>query len=216
MQRLFIVLILLSIIISTSIAQEGIPTFEEVPSTVKDFLANSDEYPFGKKHELAPGEIEHIGKLAGMWYCDVFINKNGSWVKGKPAIWTFKYTLDGFAIEDLWYKTLENSPPFVQSLGHDFSGVNVRLYDPYSKEWKAMWFTNAITSDTTNTLVNTYTATSTDEEFVMMRDDLRGAQRAKITFHNMQEKYFDWKNEVSSDSGKTWKVSFRIEGRKIK
>lgn len=216
MKSVYIVLLQLVLISGLLSAQDNLPTYDEVPVTVKNFLDNSQQSPFGKKNKLAPDEIEHIGKLAGIWYCDTFNKKGDEWVKGKPAFWAFKYILDGFAIEDLWFKKLEDLPEPAQAMGHDFSGINIRLYDPYENKWKAKWFTNSVKVDTTNQLVANYDAVSTDETFVMTRADFTGAKRAKITFYNMTDKSFDWVNELSSDSGKTWKSVFKIKGRKIK
>ncbi|MFK8030628.1 MAG: hypothetical protein AB8G18_10335 [Gammaproteobacteria bacterium] len=85
-------------------------------------------------------------------------------------------------------------------------GINLRTYNAAEKRWVMTWLTAAATPP------SGFTATSTDERIVMISDEPgpRGFYR-RITFFDMQENSFEWKQERSKDQ-QQWLEIYRIHG----
>ncbi len=174
-----------------------------------DFLANNEEYPYGRLHPKAPPETEHWGRLAGEWDCSLEARSaSGEWVQRSQAKWVWKYILDGFAVQDLWYVKWLDTPPQISSMNRDFMGTNVRMYKPKEKKWEAVWLANA------RNTTSRFDAISDEDEVVMT--NFSGKTWTRITFHNFTENTFDWKSESSTDEGKTWTENTRIYGKRVR
>jgi len=154
----------------------------------------------------APEQLSHMRNMIGRWAIkDQSLGQDGSWTDGPGADWDFYYTLDGYAIEDIWVQ-----PPRAVDVDDEKTrtvGVNIRKYDPDADKWVMAWITKAPGG------VQTFSATSTDEELVMVEDvpSAQGSIR-RITFYNMTGATFDWRMEVSSDDGANWREIYRIKG----
>ena len=46
-----------------------------------------------------------------------------------PALWVWKYSLGGFAVQDLWYQPEDGLPVYLADLGHDYALTALRVYD---------------------------------------------------------------------------------------
>ncbi len=170
-----------------------------------DFVANNAELPYGRIHPDAPPETEHWGKLAGVWDCSIErLLPSGNWVQGGRATWVWKYILDGFAVQDLWFVKWINLPPVLAGSHRDVSGTNLRMYLPAEKRWEAVWFFNG--ANTTSR----FDAISDDDKVIMTGVTARG--HARITFFDITDTSFEWKSELSKDEGKTWQETTRIHG----
>ena len=173
-----------------------------------DFLDNNEMYPYGKLHPDAPAETAHWGRLAGEWDCTLDALVGGRWIHGATkATWVWKYVLDGFAVQDLWFVKWINLAPALAHVNRDVSGTNLRMYLPAEKRWEAVWFTNG--ANTTSR----FDAISTEEEIVMTGTNAQG-NAVRITFFDMTEDTFEWKSETS-DGGETWQEVSRIHGRRV-
>ncbi len=173
-----------------------------------DFVANNEEYPYGRLHPKAPPETEHWGRLAGEWDCSVSVPINGRWVQGGQSKWVWKYILDGFAVQDLWYTKWINVQPNLAHIHRDAMGTNIRMYKPDEGKWEAVWFANG--SNTTS-----HFEAVSDGETVVMTDVTRSPW-VRITFYDMTDESFDWKSETSKDEGETWQETFRIHGKRVR
>jgi len=163
-------------------------------------VIDREEYRYGQLHPSAPGETYQWGKMVGEWDCTTYtLEPDSTWTKGK-AEWAFRYAVDGFGIEDVWYVA---GKPEAQI--PDFTGVNYRMYDPQKEAWVCYW-----AEDNSQALYGPWPASYHDGALTMTV--LKN--RRKIIFHDITDSTFLWRNEVSSDSGKTWRVNFRIEGYK--
>ena len=186
---------------------------KQKPSTViEDFLSNP-KAPFGKLNPKAAQETEQWGQLAGVWECEQFALVNGQWFSGWPATWVFKYVLDGFAVQDLWFQKEIDLPPPLANLGRDYAGTNLRIYDPLLKKWRVAWFQNNPAVSGTANAMQTFEAEFKDGEIVMVPTPQRTPQ-TRIVFHNITESSFDWRTETSED-GETWTTTFKIKGRRV-
>ena len=185
-------------------------------TVISDFISSNSEAPFGKLHPKAPKETEQFGQLAGVWQCTNFAFVNGQWVSGWPATWVWKYVLDGFAVEDLWFQKEENLPPPSIALHRDFSGINVRIYDTAKEKWEIMWFHNGLNSKGTPNGTTQLEAEFKDDQIVMTPKSSSGGPVTRIVFHNITANAFDWKSETFNAEGKTWQATFRIEGKRVR
>ena len=89
------------------------PDHREIPQ-VQAFLGDGD---LGVPHEAAPPELAQFGRLVGIWEARLKMRgQNGAWVEGAPALWIWKYALDGFATQDLWIHTADHLPAYLQAL----------------------------------------------------------------------------------------------------
>ena len=95
---------------------------------VRAFLAESGG---GTPHPMAPAELAQFGRLVGVWDASLALRKqDGSWVEGAPALWVWKYILDGFATQDLWIHTADHLPVYLRTLGRPYLLTGLRIYDP--------------------------------------------------------------------------------------
>lgn len=181
---------------------------ERESTVLEDFLSNS-ENPYGRLHPDAPPETELWGQLAGEWQCTAqILQPNGQWGPGGKAKWVWKYTLDGFAVQDVWFVEWLDLPPGMAQINRPFVGTNFRIFDPEKGKWEAIWFANNKNRMSTFVAIN-------DGDKVIMEGKNRG-RHSRITFYNMSENSFDWKSETSKDDGKTWQETTQIHGTKIK
>jgi len=91
---------------------------------------------YGAPHENAPKELSQFSFLIGDFAITGHAWRNEAWTPPRPGPsprWNGWYGLGGMAIYDEWYSPdpglAPNSP----------RGVNVRIYDTDSAEWKMMW-----------------------------------------------------------------------------
>lgn len=156
-------------------------------------------------NENAPPELSHMANMIGEWaIADSVRQQDGSWADGTGADWDFYYTLDGYAIEDIWVKPARATA--VDDESSRTVGVNIRKYDPEAQQWVMAWLTKAPGG------VETFTATSDDEQVVMLADAPNAqGQLRRITFYNMTGDSFDWRLEWSTD-GEQWTEVYRIRG----
>lgn len=71
---------------------------QPLPAKVEAFLASG----FGTLHPEAPAPTRQFGHLVGVWRTEQEMAKmDGTWQKEAPGLWAWKYTLDGFAVQEL-------------------------------------------------------------------------------------------------------------------
>lgn len=154
----------------------------------------------------APPELAHFEKLIGEWSTtEEGLAPDGSaWQPSKGADWNFYWSFDGWGIRDDY-----TSPPMSESVDYESArqrGTNLRIYNPKTEQWVMTWLT--ITSSTPVS----FTATSTDEQIVML-SDIANPQGffGRITFFDMTNASFEWKLEWSKDK-EQWSEVYRIHG----
>lgn len=178
-------------------------------TVISDFISNNADAPFGKIHPEAPPETKQFGQLAGVWQCTNFAYVNGQWFSGWPATWVWKYSLDGFAVQDLWFQKREDLPP-TSTLNRAVAGTNIRIYNPQKKKWEIAWFTNGSNS------MSRLEAEFKNNEIVMTPLPVEGKPLRRIVFYEIAKDSFQWRSERSADGGETWSANFRIEGKRIR
>lgn len=149
------------------------------------------------------------GQLAGDWQCtSESLKQDGSWVKSPgTATWSWYYVLGGHAIQDVW------QPP--SDAGPDAAvGTNLRIYDVETGLWRMVW-TTAKQAD-----FDTFRASYRDGEILIYGERPQTAafraHLARITFHNIGERHFDWKYESSGPAdGRKWREVVRLSCDRI-
>ncbi len=156
--------------------------------------------------EGAPPELAHWSKLIGYWSTtEERLRQDGSsWEPSKDADWSFYWSFDGWGIRDDYM-----SPPASEAVEDESKrqrGTNLRIYNPTTEQWVMTWLTVQSTTPAS------FTATSTDEEIVML-SDIANPQGffGRITFFDMQENSFEWKLEWSKDK-ESWAEVYKIHG----
>lgn len=172
----------------------------------KEIVDNSESI-FGTLNPNAPPQTIQFGKLAGKWDCTSYdLQQDSTWYKSK-ATWIFKYTLNGFAIEDTWIEKASDSTNNTTLLKRDFHGINMRLFNPKLKKWQCVWLDNR-----QNTMSPIWHANYNEVNKELLMYDQ--TQSWKITFFNMNTNSFDWNYKVLKDS--TWTIVSRIRATKLK
>lgn len=156
----------------------------------------------------APPELHHWDKMIGPWSTtEERLSQDGStWQPSKAADWNFYWSYDGWGIRDDY-----TSPPMSEPVEDESKrqrGTNLRIYNPKTRQWVMTWLTIASTTPAS------FTATSTDEEIVMLSDTANPQGFfGRITFFDMTGKSFEWKLEWSKDQ-EQWQEVYRIHGTK--
>ena len=141
---------------------------------------------YGTLSPTAPVETEHWGQLAGAWQCVVSTPAGGDSTTTSEATWTWRYVLDGHAVQDVY-----------ASRSSAFRGTGLRIYHPHRGEWEISWIANSQTTDSTSR-VSQFTATSTRDEVVMRRAN--GDPTWRTVFHDIQRDRFSWYSEPSGQT----------------
>ncbi len=154
----------------------------------------------------APPELHHWERLIGEWSTtEEGLKPDGSaWEASKGADWNFYWGFDGWGIRDDY-----TSPPAAEPVDDESKrqrGTNLRIYNPSTGKWVMTWLTISSTEPAG------FTATSTDEQIVMLSDvaNPKGFF-GRITFFDMKRDSFEWKLEWSRDK-EQWMEVYRIHG----
>jgi len=137
---------------------------------------------YGQLNKNAPKETSEFGQLVGVWDCTISnLNNEGIWIDSK-AEWTWKYILDGYAIQDFWSRKANRE---IDSTLSDYYGTNVRIFDPQKKKWIISWAENG-----KNSMSGLWEANIKEDKTIEIYDN---TNQWLITFFNIKEKTFDWK-----------------------
>ena len=181
-----------------------------IPTKIRSFLANAPQRP----HDKAPKETSQFGRLVGLWAVETeMAGADGSWVATAPGLWAWRYTLDGFAVQDLWFQPKERLPRYMSKLGRDYLLMSNRIFDGKQQRWAVHWMANGagtvMGADT-----GSFTATSQGDHIVMEAPpSAYGLQR--VIFSQIGADSFRWSSEYSQDQGKTWRAVMRMRARRM-
>lgn len=184
----------------------------EIP-TIRAFLGDDG---FGKAHPEAPPEIEHFGRLAGAWEVEQeVLTQAGEWRTETPALWVWQYTLDGFAVTDLWYQAADALPQYMSHLGRAYMLSAIRVYD-VKAGWRVAWMANGAGKGPGMDF-GTFEAVAEEGRIVMRNsgdDPAVGLQR--IVFSDVTDDSFRWTSEYSQDNGATWTAVMKVHATRIR
>lgn len=160
----------------------------------------SDQHPFGKLNPAAYPETGDFAPLLGISECSS-VNRapDGSWNKEVKMLWTWKYIMDGMAVQD---ETLKED---------GIHSGSIRQFNADSSKWYVHYYT---TGSAVNTLPSWEGSKKENGNIVLYREQtapngMEGYYR--LTFHDISEESFNWVGEwVSPDESivyPTWKIS---------
>jgi hypothetical protein len=183
----------------------------EIPA-INDFLGEG----LSRMHELAPAQTEQFGRLVGLWTTEAEVRRqDGTWVNSAPGVWAWKYTMDGFAVSDLFYQGKESLPSYMADLGRDYMLTANRIYDVKASVWQIAWMANGAGS-VMGADFGTFTAVEDHDEMVMSSppgDGALGLQR--VVFYDIEKNSFRWKSEYSTDGGDSWNAVMKIHATRV-
>ncbi|ANM30080.1 hypothetical protein ABI59_11605 [Acidobacteria bacterium Mor1] len=180
-------------------------------TAIRAFLADG----FGKAHPDAPKELVQFGRLAGLWHVETeMATRSGDFVAGAPGIWAWKYTLDGFAVTDLWFQPEDGLPAYMAALGRDYHLRSNRVFDMAKKQWRVAWMANGA-GKSPGMDFGTFHARLAGDAVVMTADDTGGMGLQRVVFSGFTADSFRWSSDFSRDEGKTWSTIMRMTARRI-
>ena len=157
------------------------------------------------KHDDAPKATDHWGKLVGHW--DIIfesIDAAGNVQRSFEGEWNWFYILNGFAIQDVFILPPRKKAEDPKTI---FYGVGIRIYNEEVNKWESVWV------DTSNKKLEFREASSNDNEIILYQTNNEG-EKIRITYFDMEEKSFEWKQEVFSANKNSWIATQLIHAKK--
>ena len=163
------------------------------------------EMLFGKPHPKAPPEIKDYRELIGVSDCLSRRRKNdGTWAEPQEFVWTYKYIMDGKAVQDLTHKP---------DGSHTSS---VREYSIEDKKWYVHYFNSGTKASKS---IPTWNGNRKENEIILYKDQKapNGTEGFyKIRFYNISDTGFEWLgawvNKPETFTFENWKISCRKRG----
>jgi hypothetical protein len=158
----------------------------------------SSKNPYGLLNPNAPKETGDFGPIIGECECKSIsrIDQN-TWADTVSMTWTFKYIMNGMAVQD---ETLKADG------GHSGS---IRQYNSDSSKWYVHYYSSSPASPS----LGTWEGGKKGENIVLYKDSAAPNGTSgdyRLTFSNLSEKGFDWAGEWVDKSESfvypTWKI----------
>ncbi len=159
----------------------------------------TEENPYGKPNPEAPEQIKEYAPLIGICDCKSESRKaDNTWADPVNMTWTFKYIMNGMAIQD---ETLKEDG------AHSGS---IRQFNADSSKWYVHYYSTAAAPKT----LSTWEGNATDTSIVLYKE-----QKApngmdgffRLTFYDISENGYKWIGEWVDPMGKisfaTWKIA---------
>lgn len=180
-----------------------------LPEPVRGFLVGDPEHPFGEPGQDMPVETGFFAALAGVWNCAVHVSEGGRRISGWPAIWAFKYSAGGHAIEHLYFQKEADLPPPLVALRRDSHSVALVQYDPSIQLWRFFSVNNSAGSGV-GPSTRVMTGRLDGEVLVFEPDTQDPALLRRERFHDIKSNSFVWSEVESRDQGQTWSGSVSV------
>jgi ketosteroid isomerase-like protein len=155
-------------------------------------------HPFGKLNPDAPKELADFSPLIGTCDCISTARKaDQTWAAPQRMTWTFKYIMNGMAIQD---ETIKED---------GIHSGSIRQFIADSSRWYVHWYSNT----TPSTTLPTWEGSKTGDSIVLYREQkapngMDGSYR--LTFSDISESGFNWAGEWVDTSETfvfpTWKI----------
>ena len=159
----------------------------------------STKYPFGRLSPNAPHQVADYKLLIGTCDCESSKRKAGkSWEIPQKMTWTFKYIMNGTAVQD-------------ETIKEDGShSGSIRQFVADSSKWYVHWYS----SQKPKAKLSTWSGSNKGGDIVLKQNQkapngMDGFYR--ITFRNITSEGFDWTgawiNVTETIIYPTWKIS---------
>lgn len=158
----------------------------------------SIKYPFGKLNPEAPAETGDYDKLIGTCDCKSSTrNPDRSWTEPQDMVWTFKYIMNGTAVQDDSYKA-----------DGSHSG-SIRKFVADSSRWYVHWYSNSSLQ-----AAMPYWEGGKRGDSIVLYNEQKAPNGMdgffRITFKDISEEGFNWLGEwvdtTESFRFPTWKI----------
>jgi len=167
-------------------------------SQLDNNYAQTLENPFGSLNPNAPAQVSDYAPLIGTCDCTSSLrNKDRTWSESQKMEWTFKYIMNGTAVQD-------------ESIKEDGShSGSIRQFIADSSKWYVHWYSNTSPS----TSLPTWEGNKQGDSIVLYKNQkapngMDGFYR--LTFKNISEEGFNWIGEWVDTSETvvfpTWKI----------
>jgi ketosteroid isomerase-like protein len=158
----------------------------------------SSLHPYGSLNPEAPKEVADFAPMIGVCDCLSSARKaDRTWGEPQKMTWTFKYIMNGMAVQD-------------ETLKEDGShSGSIRQFIADSSKWYVHWYSNT----TPSTILPTWEGNKRGDSIVLYRDQKapNGMDgKFRLTFKNISENGFNWIGEwvdlTESVVFPTWKI----------
>lgn len=136
----------------------------------------------GKPHPDAPAQIRDFREMIGTCDCkSLRRNPDGSWADTLDMVWTFRYIMNGQAIQDETWRD-------------GLYATSIRQFDPEKKQWYVSYYSsNSISSS-----VPVWTGGRQNDKIVLSMpqkapNGMEGFSR--LTFRDLSYEGFNWRGE---------------------
>ena len=149
-------------------------------------------------------ELMLYGRLVGGWDVDwVAFDRSGGALEHRSGEWHFAWVLGGRAVQDVIWATGE--PP-------ENDGTTLRCWDPQLGAWRVVFMSPG--EGQFVTLIGRAQGDRIVQDVVSRTPDAPDAGAERWTFADITDLRFLWQAEVSSDGGRTWRVTHEMRARR--
>ncbi len=164
----------------------------------------SQSQPFGKANPKAPAAIDDYAFLIGECDClSTQRNQAGVFQDTLKSKWTFKYILNGMAIQD---ETLKSDGS---------SSSSIRQFNADSAKWYVTYFSGAVASASPTTWAGDAKKGNNMVLFAPQKAPNGIDGDSRLTFYEISEKGFRWKGEWISKDGTIVYPFWMIDCKKL-
>jgi hypothetical protein len=145
-------------------------------------------------HPSLGDQAKVFGRFVGTWdseYTEFAKDGKATHSSGEVIV---GWIMEGRAIQDLFiiYPSAAHQGGFV--------GTTVRYFDPKSGTWRATFI------DPEDDSVETFTGGAVGDDRIVLHRQDTGGREAQWSFNDIRPDSFIFRDEVSSDGGKTWRL----------
>ncbi|WP_051466934.1 hypothetical protein [Actinomadura oligospora] len=151
-------------------------------------------------------EMRQFGRLAGHWRTEITYYPAGSPPRRVDGEWEFGYALEGRAVLDVWqWPGRADLPPEGRAPDQE-CGLCVRIWDQRLRLWRFTFH------GTRGDILHMYAREIGDE--IVMERAAPGAL-VRWTFADIAADTFHWRNERSTDGGRTWRLDQEVHAHRL-
>jgi hypothetical protein len=164
----------------------------------------TDAHPYGQPNPAAPEAVKDFAPLMGKCACKSTSRlPDGTWAEPVDMIWSFKYIMNGFGVQDETFKA-----------DGKHSG-SIRQYDAEKETWMVHYYS----SNSPSAPLPYWTGGASDGELIFSRERKapNGAEGSyRLRFYDINESGYRWVGTwVSKDESinyPTWKIDCSRKG----
>ena len=151
------------------------------------------------------GALNQFGQFAGSWDTALSLpNADGTVTKGEGEI-HFGWVLEGRAVQDVWIfpkgGTVAGAPAGEY-------GTTIRFFDRAAGNWRSIWISPV------NHVTRMFRVRADGDEIFLETRTARGLPQRWI-FSGVTPTSFHWRNIVTHDDGRSWRLLEEVAARKI-